>query len=393
MQSTQATPLFQRVCSLAALRSAAVYLCRTDGSPGVDGQTAGSFRVDEPRLVGEIRRELRDGKYQLRPFRKARIPKDKGGFRTIGVPCFRDRIVGRAIVGVLSDLLEPHWHDSSHGYRPSRSISTAALRVIEAVDAGMAYAASLDIQSFFDSIDHDLLMSRFSQIVPDTPLLELIGQLIRNQRWSTDSAPAFEKGVCQGMPLSPISANLLLHPLDVALARCTPSVRYADDVLILCRSAREARYALRKARAFLKDELQLDCSEDKCSVACVADGFDYLGLHFCEGHITLTGHARRRLLDLIEQIIAESRDCAELVIRSRSTVHSWANAYCAAEGGQEMHSLAGAVAQRLFDRFTRLARGCHDEYVRHWRWQSRQTNVEKAHTLARGRFLRRELLA
>lgn len=391
MNTMQRTTLFKRLLSAKVLNSAASYACSTTNTPGSDGQTPSDFLGNQREELKKLREELITKSYKTRPFRQAQIPKVSGGYRIIGVPCVRDRVIGRALVSILNDQFEPLWCNCSHGYRPGRSISTAAVHVADAIHSGVKFAASLDISSFFDTVDHQILISKFDEVLPDNSLIWLIERLVKGQYWETETEPR-SVGICQGMPLSPVCANMYLHSFDDILSRYYLCVRYADDVVVLCMTEREARTALLASRLFLRKVLQLSCNPKKCSITSVESGFSYLGLQFKDELISLTPQAKENILLKVEHICKHANDCKDLIDGAKSTIESWAHAYCAVETGCDIRNLASAIFQRLYSRYYELSANFKPQYNEHWRKRLKTVNLEKAHMAAHNKFLRRELL-
>jgi len=384
----RAGPLFRHICSIASLRDALYHVRSVGGSAGVDGQRPADFRECPGGDLDSLHRDLCFGAYEPRALRRVCIPK-AGGVRIIGVPCVRDRIAGRSVVVTLNELFEPHWDDSNHGYRPGRSVRTAALMVREFISSGASHAVRIDIRAFFDTIDHHRLFTLLGPLVPDRQVNNLIRTMVCNQRWHDEKGLSFAAGLCQGMPTSPVLSNVYLHGFDQHMTSLYGSVRYADDIMILCRSHREAGQALGDAARFLESDLLLACNRDKCDVTPVAAGVEFLGLRFTQDSLRLAAGAGERLIAAVEEITHTASDCDDLARRAIACVTSWASTYCIVEGAEEIHSLAGAIGQRVGARFRVLAQGHPKAYSRYWRRRlHRRLDLEKEHARAREAFVR-----
>ena len=251
------------------------------GAPGSDGMTLDDFPAYAREHWGEIRQSLTDGNYQPRPVRRVVIPKPHGkGERKLGVPCVIDRVIQQAILQVLSPIFDPGFSESSFGSRPQRSAHGAIRQVKGFVKAGYRYAVDLDLEKFFDTVNHDVLMARVSRKVTDKVLLGLIGRYLRAGVMVGERVEPTEWGTPQGSPLSPLLSNVLLDDLDKELeARGHRFTRYVDDLVILVKSRRAGRRVMAKISHYLTHKLKLKVNRDKSRVVKIED-LNYLGFTF-----------------------------------------------------------------------------------------------------------------
>ena len=228
------------------------------GVPGSDGMTLDDFPVYAREHWHEIRQSLLDGSYHPRPVRRVVIPKPRGGERKLGVPCVVDRVIQQAILQVLTPIFDPGFSESSYGSRPNRSAHVAIQQVKMIVKAGYRVVVDLDLEKFFDTVNHDALMSRVARKVTDKVLLRLIGRYLRVGVLVGSTVEPTEWGTPQGSPLSPLLSNILLDDLDKELeARGHRFVRYVDDVVILVKSRRAGRRVMAKSSRYLTQTLKL----------------------------------------------------------------------------------------------------------------------------------------
>ena len=203
------------------------------GAPGVDCISIGAF----PKWIKPqwklIKKQLLEGAYQPQPALRVEIPKETGGVRLLGIPCVVDRIIMQAIAKVLGSYFNPIFSDYSYGYLPGRSVQQAARQAQAYYRQGYTYQITLDLEKFFDTVNHDVLMERVGRQVKNKDLLKLLGRFLRAGVEVKGRLQPTRKGVPQGSPVSPVLSNILLDDLDKELeSRGHKFVRYADDLAI-----------------------------------------------------------------------------------------------------------------------------------------------------------------
>ena len=250
-----------------------------------------------------LRQALLDGSYQPAPLRQQLIPKPDGrGWRHLRIPTVLDRVILQAIQQVLTPRLDPGFSESSHGYRPRRSAHGAVKQVQRAIRAGCRIAVDLDLETFFDRVDFDVLMARLGRHVADQRLLRLIGRYLRAGVVVDGQLHPTRQGIPQGSPLSPLLANLVLDDLDRELERRGHRfVRYADDVVILVGSQRAGQRVMASIARFLRRHLKLEVNVEKSQVMPTDQlaflGFSFRGTKICWSAKTMARFGRevRRL--------------------------------------------------------------------------------------------------
>ncbi len=261
-------PAMERIVARDNLRKALAQVRRNKGAPGLDGMSVKDLAAHLKEHWPEIRDQLLQGTYQPQPVRRVEIPKASGGTRPLGIPTVLDRFIQQAVMQVLQEEWDPSFSGASYGFRPGRSAHQAVARAQEYVACGHRIVVDLDLEAFFDRVNHDVLMGLVAQRVSDKRLLRLIrGYLTAGVLAGGLVGPTAE-GVPQGGPLSPLLSNLMLDVLDRELERRGhPFVRYADDCNIYVRSARAGERVMASVTRFLERRLKLRVNREKSAIA------------------------------------------------------------------------------------------------------------------------------
>ena len=250
--------LMEQVVNPANLNRAYARVKANKGAPGTDGMSVGQLAgwIVEHKQV--LLASLLDGSYQPQPVRGVQIPKPGGGMRQLGIPTVVDRLVQQAMLQVLEPILDPTFSESSYGFRPGRSAHGALQKAKEFVAGGRDIVVDIDLEKFFDRVNHDVLMSRLSRHVDDKRMLKIIGRFLRAGMMSDGVCVSREQGTPQGGPLSPLLSNLLLDDLDKELERRGHCFcRYADDCNIYVQSTKAGERVMQSITQFLEQKLRL----------------------------------------------------------------------------------------------------------------------------------------
>jgi len=272
--------MLERILDRRNLNEAYKRVKRNHGSGGVDGMSVEELGEYLSAHKEEIMRAILDGKYRPNPVLRVEIPKEDGKKRPLGIPTAVDRVIQQAIAQVLTPLYEPKFAETSYGFRPKRSAHDALRKCLEYIDDGYMYVVDMDLEKFFDTVNQSKLVQVLARDIEDGRVISLIHKFMRAGVIVCKKFEETELGVPQGGPLSPLLANVLLNELDHELeSRGHKFVRYADDMLIFCKSKRAAERTLESITPYIENKLFLKVNREKTSVSYVR-GVKFLGYSF-----------------------------------------------------------------------------------------------------------------
>jgi RNA-directed DNA polymerase len=265
---TQTDSLMEEVCQRDNLWKALKRVQANQGSPGVDGMTVKRLPGYLKRHWPKIREQLLLGTYRPQPVKRVEIPKPDGGARKLGIPTALDRFVQQAVLQVLQERWDRTFSEYSYGFRPGRSAHQAVAQAQAYLAEGCRYTVDIDLEKFFDRVNHDMLMGRVAKRVSDKRMLKLIRAFLRAGVMENGLVGPTEEGTPQGGPLSPLLSNLMLDDLDRELTRRgLRFVRYADDCNIYVRSRRAGDRVMAGVCRFISGKLKLKVNQEKSAVA------------------------------------------------------------------------------------------------------------------------------
>jgi RNA-directed DNA polymerase len=260
-------PSMETIVERNNMRRALEKVQRNKGAPGADGMTVDALASHLKEHWPTIRAQLLDGTYQPQPVRRVEIPKASGGIRLLGIPCVIDRLIQQAALQVLQAAWDPTFSEHSYGFRPGRSAKQAVARAQEIIASGRSYVVDLDLEKFFDRVNHDRLMAHLAKRIDDKRVLGLIRAFLNAGVMENGLVEASYEGTPQGGPLSPLLSNVVLDELDKELERRGHQfVRYADDCNIYTASERAGHRVMASISAFITRHLKLKVNVEKSAV-------------------------------------------------------------------------------------------------------------------------------
>ena len=345
--------LWERVWERENLRTALKRVERNGGAPGIDGMTV----TDLPGYLKEhwleIREALESGAYKPRPVRRVEIPKPDGGVRLLGIPTVIDRLLQQAIAQVLTPIFESKFSPYSYGFRPGRSAHDAMRQAQEYTQEGYEWVVDIDLEKFFDRVNHDMLMARVAREVKDKRVLKLIRAYLNSGVMVNGVVMEVEEGTPQGGPLSPLLSNIMLDDLDKELEkRGHKFVRYADDCNIYVKTQRAGERVMGSVREFLEKKLKLKVNPKKSKVDR-ASRVKFLGYSFYkykgEMLIRVAGRSLERFRDKLRRLTRRTRSGKlEEIIREINTyIVGWIGYYQQAKTPSVYEDLDSWIRRRL----------------------------------------------
>lgn len=344
--------LMEEICDPANLKRALQRVCQNQGAPGVDGMTVQALRAYLGVHWSQIRSQLLAGSYKPRAIKRVEIPKPGGGRRKLGIPTVLDRLVQQAILQVLQKQWDPTFSEHSYGFRPRRDAHQAVTRAQEIIAQGYGWVVDIDLEQFFDQVNHDRLMARVAERVTDKRLLKLIRAFLSAGILEDGLVRPTEEGTPQGSPLSPLLSNLVLDELDRTLEqRGLLFVRYADDCNVYVRSERAGQRVMKSVSHFISRKLRLKVNATKSAVARPSTR-KFLGFSFSdspEPKRIIAPQAlrsfRRRVVELTGRTrgISLGRMIQEVV----QYLRGWINYFGFCERRTDLRTLDGWIRRRL----------------------------------------------
>jgi len=331
---------------IAALRR----VVKNGGSPGVDGMTTRHLSLWFSHHLDSLRENLLAGDYYPSPVREVEMPKSSGGRRKLGIPTVVDRLVQQAIHQVLARRYERIFSANSYGFRPGRKAHDALSEAGDHIASGKSWIVDLDLERYFDTVNHDRLLWLLGTRIGDKVLLVLIGRFLRTGSLVGGLATQRISGTPQGSPLSPLLSNIVLDELDKELEyRGHSFVRYADDLIIMTGSVRSAERVKDSVTFFIEGRMKLKVNEEKSRI-CRPYELNFLGHSFQrDGGMGLSRQSEQSLKAKLRQVTRRNRgiSLAQLVKELNPKLRGWLNYFRHARMGKRLSRLEGWLNRRI----------------------------------------------
>lgn len=344
--------LIEEVCEKENLKEALRRVKANAGAAGVDGMTVKDLPVYLRENWPRLKEQLLSGTYRPQPVRRVEIPKTGGGTRKLGIPTTVDRFLQQAVLQVLQERWDPTFSKNSYGFRPGRSAHQAVAKAQEYIQQGYDWVVDLDLEKFFDRVNHDVLMSRVARRISDKRMLKLIRGFLNSGVMVNGLVGPTDEGTPQGGPLSPLLSNLLLDELDRELKRRGHRfVRYADDCNIYVKSERAGQRVMEGVKHFLTRKLRLKVNESKSAVARPKDR-KFLGFSFVCGESVRRSVAPQticRFKERIRELTWRTRGISieQMIEELRPYMIGWRNYFGFCETPSILKDLEGWTRRRL----------------------------------------------
>jgi len=344
--------LMDAVCERGNLMLAYQRVVKNQGAAGVDGIGIAEFKDHLKQHWPTIKAKLLAGEYMPAPVRRVDIPKPQGGFRTLGIPTLTDRLIQQALHQVLSPIFEADFSASSYGFRPGRNAHQAVKAAKQYVAEGRRIVVDLDLEKFFDRVNHDLLMEKLSKKIGDGRVLCLIRRYLEAGMMAEGRVSQRTEGTPQGGPLSPLLSNILLTELDRELERRGHAFcRYADDCNIYVRSQRAGERVMASITRFLADTLKLTVNAAKSAVAHPWKR-KFLGYSLTwhkAPKLKIAPISLQRLEDKIREVLkgARGRSLKTVVIELNPILRGWMAYFRLTETKTALEAMDGWIRRKL----------------------------------------------
>lgn len=343
--------LMEAVLKRENIQAAYAKVVSNKGAPGVDGMATGDLGPYLKKHWLQIKDELLAGRYEPMPVKQVEIPKPDGGVRKLGIPTVIDRLIQQALHQVLSPIFEENFSESSYGFRPGRSAHQAVLKAKEYMLEGRRWVVDLDLEKFFDRVNHDILMSRVARKIKDKKVLLLIRKYLQAGIMVGGIETVREAGTPQGGPLSPLLSNILLDDLDKVLEERGHSFcRYADDFNIYVKSEEAGQRVMESIKRYLEEKLKLKVNDQKSQVARPWTR-KFLGYTFTPGkvRIKISDKSIDRMKDKVRRKLrpGKGKSLRTTVKELRPLLRGWINYFKLTEVPTPLRDLDEWIRRKL----------------------------------------------
>jgi group II intron reverse transcriptase/maturase len=349
---SQRDRLMSRVVERDNMQLAYSRVMKNRGAPGIDGMRCEDLKAWLKVNWSQAKRALLNGTYRPQPVRRVDIPKPQGGVRTLGVPTVMDRLIQQALHQAMQPLFEPTFSQSSYGFRPGRSAQQAVSKAAQYIRGGKRWVVDMDLEKFFDRVNHDVLMARVARQVKDPTVLRLIRRFLEAGMMANGVETPRYEGTPQGGPLSPLLSNILLTDLDRELEkRKLLFCRYADDCNIYVSSQRSGQRIMEGVKGFLANRLKLTVNDSKSAVARPWER-KFLGYSVTNRQVSKIRIAKQsiqRLMDAVRQLSIGGKGSSlpQTIEKLNPVLRGWMNYFSLTQSRRPIEELDAWVRRRL----------------------------------------------
>jgi group II intron reverse transcriptase/maturase len=340
----------ERVFEPWRLQAAWQQVKANDGAAGIDQMTVAEFEQREGELLALIHEKLKAGTYRFKPARRTLIPKEgTSKMRKLGIPVVMDRIVSQSVNSVFAEVFDPEFTKSNYGFRRGHSQHQAIRHVQQIVREGYEWCASIDLDSFFDEIPHDLILKLIRRQIGDEQLITLIARALKAGVIIEGEYHKTSKGCPQGSPLSPMLSNIVLNELDQELERRGHRYcRWADDFLVLVQSERAAKRVMEGIARYLETELRLPVNREKSRATLVKD-VSFVSFQILRGKIRVSDKARVRFKDRVRELTRRNNPLSmyQIIHELNEYLRGWVGYFRVQEFSKPFSDLDGWIRSRL----------------------------------------------
>lgn len=324
---------------------------KAKGAAGTDMQSPSDFALNLSNNLDQLLHELKTRQYRPQPVKRVEIPKDDGGVRLLGVPSVRDRVVQQTLNDLLTPIFEEQFHPSSFGYRPQRSCHDAINKATMFIRRyGLQHVVDMDLSKCFDKLDHEFILTSIRKRVTDSSVLELIKQFLKSGVMENGHWHETEIGSPQGGVISPLIANIYLDAFDQEMRRRGHRiVRYADDILIFCRSRSGAENALRQATKVLEKDLKLTVNQSKSHIAHSDEGVKFLGVEIGSQYTRIQPKKVQKFKEKLKALTKRNggKPLCRVIQELNPVVRGFSQYFRIANASREFRRIAAWLRRRL----------------------------------------------
>jgi len=345
--------MLEEILDRRNMEKAVTRVISNDGSGGIDGMQTDELRDYLNTHYQILRSSIMSGTYKPSPVKKVEIQKEQGGVRMLGIPTVTDRLVQQSIAQWLSPKYEEQFSEQSYGFRPKRNAHQAVMQAKEYIRSGKTYVIEMDLEKFFDKVNHDRLMSVLSKKIRDKRVLQLIRSYLTSGIMEGGIVSQRQEGTPQGSPLSPLLSNIVLDELDKELElRGHSYVRYADDCSIYVRSKKSAERVLTSITKYIEQRLKLKVNREKTKISRPSKS-SLLGFSFYktskEWEIRISPKSIQRIMKKCKVITSRSngKSIKEKINQLKPIVTGWINYFVIAKAKKVMQEIDGCIRTRL----------------------------------------------